>query len=203
VKATVRRLAALPLLVLLAGPALSGCSSDTTATIVLPTCSGGDDGAASNAVVLMAQSVPSATWVPCLRTTLPLGWEFEHLDARNGEASFWLNSDRDGVRAIEVRLEESCDTLGTTEIPSDRDDMRRFERVTVTTPRFEGKRYYVFEGGCITFVFDLDGDSGENRGEPLALATQTVGAVSREDLLAQVHDSSDGRLDLDPPAGSG
>ncbi len=79
--------------------------------------------------------------------------------------------------------------------------MRRFERVTLTTPRFEGERYYVFDGGCITFTFRLTGDS---RGEPLALATQSVGAISREDLLAQVHDESDGRLSLDPATeGSG
>jgi hypothetical protein len=69
----------------------------------------------------------------------------------------------------------------------------------MTTPRFEGKRYYLFDGGCITFVFRLGGDS-DNRGEPLALATQAVGAVSRADLLRQVHDDSGGRLSLDPPA---
>jgi len=166
---------------------------------VLPTCTQGEHGAASNAVVLMAQSVPSATWVPCLRTALPLGWDFEHLDARNGVARFWLNSDRDGDLAIEVRLEKSCVTSGTTEVPSDRDGMKRLERITRTTPEFEGKRYYVFDGGCITFVFRLGGDS-DNRGEPLALATQAVGAVSRADLLRQVHDDSDGRLSLDPPA---
>ena len=68
----------------------------------------------------------------------------------------------------------------------------------MTTPRFEGQRYYVFEGGCITFDFQLD-DKGENRAEALALATQTVGAVNRKDLQAQVHAASGGRLELDPP----
>jgi hypothetical protein len=191
----VKRTRSLPLLALLAGLGVSGCASDTTATIVLPTCTQGEDGAASNAVVLMAQSVPSASWVPCLRTALPLGWSFHHLDARNGEARFWLDSDRDGTQAIEVRLDDSCTTTGATEIPSDRDDMRRYERVTRTTPDFVGKRYYVFDGGCITFAFQL---VGQSRGEPLALATQAVGAVRRADLVAQVHDESDGRLSLDP-----
>jgi hypothetical protein len=192
---------ALPLLTLLVGLGASGCASDTTATIVLPTCTQGEHGAASNAVVLMAQSVPSAGWVPCLRTALPLGWSFDHLDARNGGARFWLDSDRDGTQAIQVRLDGSCTTTGATEIPSDRDDMRRYERITRTTPDFAGKRYYVFEGGCITFVFKLSGDS---RGEPLALATQAVGAVRRADLAAQVHDDSGGRISLDPPGkGSG
>jgi hypothetical protein len=195
-----RRLTVGPLLALIATAAASGCAGDNTATIVQPTCEGGDDGTASNAVVLMAQSVPTATWVPCLRTALPLGWGFHHLDARDGEARFWLNSDRDGQKAIEVRLEPGCDTAGATEIPSERPEMRRFERITTTTPDFEGERYYVFEGGCITFVFRLGGDS---RGEPLALATEAVGAVSRQALREQVRDESDGRLELDPPAESG
>jgi hypothetical protein len=192
---------ATPLLAgLLLAATVTGCASDTTATSQLPSCSGGDDGAAANGVILMAQSVPSATWVPCLRTALPLGWGFHHLDARNGVSTFWLNSDRDGDRAIEVRLEPSCDTTGTTEIPSDRDEMDRLERVTRTTPRFEGERYYVFEGGCITFAFRLD---GEARGEALGLATQTVGAISRDDLRAQVTEESDGQLNLDPAVEEG
>jgi hypothetical protein len=192
--------AAVALLAVVAGLGTSGCSRDASATTVLPTCADAEDGLASHAVVLMAQSVPSATWVPCMRTALPLGWSFYHLDARNGSSRFWLNSDRDGDLAIEVRLEPSCDTAGATEIPSDREDMRRLERVTRTTPRFEGERYYVFAGGCITFVFRL---TGESRGEPLALATQAVGSIRRADLLEQVHEESDGRLQLDPPAQGG
>jgi len=187
------RAAAAPLLALLLG--VAGCASDTTATSQLPTCAEGEDGAAANGVVLMAQSVPTATWVPCLKTALPLGWGFHHLDARDAGSRFWLNSDRDGQQAIEVRLDASCDTAGSTEIPTDREGLKRYERVTLTTPRFEGERYYVFEGGCITFVFRLNGDS---RGEPLALATQSIGAISRADLLGQVRKESGGRLSLDP-----
>jgi hypothetical protein len=189
-----------PVLGLLAALTISGCSSDATATTELPTCEDGEDATAANGVILMAQSVPTAEWVPCLRSALPLGWRFHHLDARNDVARFWLNSDRDGDQAIEVRLERSCDTEGATRIPSDREGMQRFERITRTTPSFEGERYYLFEGGCITFAFNLrgDDDSGGNRGEGLALATQSVGAISRAVLLEQVHDASDGRLSLDP-----
>ncbi|TFV83373.1 hypothetical protein [Blastococcus sp. CT_GayMR16] len=188
-------------LALLAAAALSGCASDTTATTEMPTCADAEHDAASNSVILMAQSVPTAEWVPCLRSALPLGWGFHHLDARSDLSVFSLDSDRDGMEAIKVRLEESCDTSGATRIPSDREDMERLERVTRTTPHFEGKRYYVFDGGCITFDFTLTGD-GESRSEGLALATQSVGAVSRTDLLRQVDDDSDGRLSLDP-AGDG
>lgn len=191
-----------PLLALLVGLGLSGCSSDvtaseaTTATGDLPTCKESGDGTAAHSVLLMAQSVPSASWVPCMGTSLPLGWHFLSLNVHDGLSRFWLNSDRDGDRAIQVRLEKSCDTEGATEIPSDQEGLQRFERVTLTTPRFEGKRYYTFDGGCITFIFRLD---GESRGEALALATQSVDAISRADLDAQVHDASEGRLSLDPP----
>jgi len=65
------------------------------------------------------------------------------------------------------------------------------------TPQYLGRRYYVFPGGCLTVVFTLAGD---NRGEPLALATQSIGVVGREELAAQVHEASGGRLHLDPPA---
>ncbi len=187
--------AALPPLALLVAGAIAGCSSDTTATTELPACSAGADGTASNGVVLMAQSVPTATWVPCMRTTLPIGWDFHHLDARNDVSRFWLDSDRDGMQAIGVRLTGECDTDGASEIPSDRNGLRRLERVSQTTPTYLGERYYLFEGGCITFSFRL---AGENRGEPLALATHAVGLISRDELRAQVHDESGGRLSLDP-----
>jgi hypothetical protein len=192
----VRAAAAVPLLALLTG--VAGCSSETTATTEIPACTTGDDGDAANGVVLMAQSVPTAEWVPCLRAALPLGWNFHHLDARDRVARFWLDSDRDGQQAIEVSLCESCDTEGATRIPSERDGMVRFERVAQTSPNFRGERYYLFDGGCITFAFQL---AGEERGEALALATQAIGAVSRADLRAQVHDESGGRLSLDPASG--
>lgn len=173
---------------------LAGCAGGTTTIAWSPLCRSGSDGA-SNSVILMAQSVPTASSVPCIRTALPLGWTFHHLDARNGMARFWLDSDRDGMEAIEVRLEASCDTAGATEIPSDRDGMQRLERVRQVSPTYSGERYYRFPGGCLTFVFRLQGDSP---GEALALASSAVGVVLRSDLNAQVQDESHGRLSLDP-----
>ncbi|SEP26914.1 hypothetical protein [Trujillonella endophytica] len=175
---------------------LGGCAAEeASVSREVPACSD-DDGEAANGVVLMAQAVPSATWVPCVEG-VPLGWGFGGLDAAGGSARFWLDSDRDGPRAIEVRLDESCDTAGATEIPTDREGLRRLERVTQVTPEFHGRRFYLFEGGCLTVVFTL---GGEYRGEPLALATQGIGVVSRADLSAQVRGDTGGRLELDPPA---
>jgi hypothetical protein len=179
---------------------LAGCGGNgTSISHELPGCATGDDATAANGVVLMAQSVPTATWLPCVES-VPVGWTFAGLDARSGSSRFWLDSNRDGAHAIEVVLTEDCDTSGATEIPSDREDLRRFERVTQVAPQYHGRRYYVFDGGCLTVVFTL---AGENRGEPLALATHSLGVVSREDLAAQVHEESGRRLHLDPPDDEG
>jgi hypothetical protein len=186
------RAAALP--ALLTGGLLAGCAGDSTTVTSEPLCSDGS-GEAGNGVILMAQSVPTATWVPCISAALPLGWNFQHLDARNGVSRFWLNSDRDGQKAVEVRLTESCHTGGATEVPSDHEGMQRLERVDRMSPAYAGARYYLFEGGCMTVVFNLAGDSA---GEALALSSQVVGVLARADLAAQVHEESGGRLSLDP-----
>ena len=173
---------------------LSACASDSTAVTSPPLCSQHGRGA-DNGVILMAQSVPTATWVPCISSALPLGWSFHHLDARNGISRFWLDSDRDGQQAVEFRLEKTCDTTGATRVPSDRESMTRLERVDRLSPSYAGARFYRFDGGCVTVVFALDGD---NPGEALALSSQVVGAVPRADLAAQVRRESGGRLTLDP-----
>ena len=179
---------------------LSACTDEgPSVSLELPACSGGDDGDAANGVVLMAQSVPSASWVPCVEG-VPVGWKFAGLDARSGSARFWLNSDRDGDHAIEVRLDARCDTEGATAVPTDREGLSRLERVSQVTPEYHGRRFYLFDGGCITVVLTL---AGEYRGEPLALATQGIGVVDREALAVQVRQETDGRLELDPPPDEG
>jgi hypothetical protein len=198
----VKRLGTAAALGLLTVGCLTGCGSDSAdpaAAITNPPQCQVDDGGAGNGVILMAQSVPTSAWAPCL-SPLPSGWDFRHLDVRNGISRFWLDSDRDGTKAIEVRLEESCDTTGATEIASDREHMHRMERVRQVSPTYSGERHYVFRGGCLSIVFRLDGDSP---GEALALASQAVGVVSRQDLQDQVHADSGGRVDLDPSRGDG
>jgi hypothetical protein len=173
---------------------LAGCAAPVSLRSEMAACTEGDDGAPANGVVLMAQSVPGASWVPCLEV-MPVGWHFADLDAHSDSARFWLDSDEYGVHAIEVRLTGSCDTAGATEIPSDRLEMRRLEKVTQVSPQFVGRRFYLFDGGCITVLFTL---SGENSAEPLGVATQALGVVPREQLRDLVREKSGGRLELDP-----
>ena len=183
-------LAASVVLLLLSGCAPVNFGSEAVA------CAEGDEGEPTNGVILMAQSVPTATFVPCLEG-MPVGWHFAGLDARNGSASFSLDSDRYGTHAIEVRLTAGCDTTGATEIRSERPGMRRMEQISQVYPQFVGRRSYVFDGGCITVVFTL---AGSDSSEPLAVATQGLGAVEREALQELVRKESEGRLELDPPA---
>jgi hypothetical protein len=194
---TGRRRARFLLLTGLAPVSVVGCAQSVSFESELIACRIGEDATPANGVVLMAQSVPTATFVPCLEG-VPLGWHFVDLDARNGSATFWLDSDRQGERAIEVTLTEECSTDGASEIPSDREGMRRLEKVTEVSPRYVGERFYVFEGGCITVQFMIH---GEDRAEPLAVVTQGLGTVPRHELRDLVRERSGGRLELDPTEG--
>ena len=173
---------------------LAGCAQGSTHIAGQPLCRAGDDGA-GDGVILMAQSVPTASQIPCIRNALPLGWSFNHLEAGKGASTFVLDSDRDGPQAITVSLTPTCNVDGTTEIPTDREGLRRLERVATLSPHYTGRRFYLFPGGCLTFAFRLAGDTP---GEGLALATQSIGVISRTDLRAQVRRESGGRLSLDP-----
>jgi hypothetical protein len=158
-------------------------------------CRTGDDGSPANGIVLMAQAVDTASRLPCL-DAVPLGWHLSDVQVRDGSGRFWLDSDRDGARAIEVALTASCDTRTATEIPSDREDVRRLESVRRISPEYAGTRYYVFDGGCLAISFHLAHDSAE----PLAVATEAVDLLPRADVEALVRQESGGRLQLAPTA---
>ena len=158
-----------------------------------PTCTS-RPGTVQRGVLIMAQSVPSAEWLPCIRATPP-GWTFDKIQPRDGEVRMLFNSDRDGLHALTVILRPSCDLDGATEVPSEQPEMRRFERVTRVSNGYGGERHYTFAGGCVTYRFDLRGSS---RAEPVAAASESLGFLSRKNLDEMVRQVSDGRLRLDP-----
>jgi hypothetical protein len=176
---------------LLAAPPLTGCAADRGIGSV-PDCASPAD----PQLVLMAQAVPTAELVPCVRG-LPTGWSFSGLDVRNGQARFWLDSDRDGTHAVTVSLRRGCDTSGGTSVGSEVPAARRYERVTRINSGYGGLRHYVFAGGCVTYTFDLH---GKTRAEPVVAVAQALGFVQRDTLRAQIERQSDGRLHLDPEA---
>jgi hypothetical protein len=105
-------------------------------------------------LILSAQSVPSASLLPCVQS-LPAGWTYGVVDIRSGRTRFSLDSDRAGVGALDVRLVARCSTEGATEIPTDEAGTRRFERIETVTPGFAATRYYTFTGGCVTYRLRL------------------------------------------------
>ena len=123
----------------------------------------------SSQLILEAQSVPSASLVPCL-SSLPLGWSFRRLEVKDGISTLTLDSDRAGIDAVQVRLTSSCDTDGTTEVPTDEPGTRRFERITTLRDRYSGFRYYVFEGGCASYQFNFVGLGRSALAEEVSLA---------------------------------
>ena len=186
-----------PLLAATAATALlTGCVEVGSPGTGQLACRTGDDGEPANGIVLMAQAVETASWLPCL-DNVPLGWHLSEVQIRDGSGQFWLDSDRDGVRAIEVALTGSCDARKASEIPSDREGMRRLELVSQLSPVYVGTRFYMFDGGCLAIYFRL---AGENRSEPLAVVTEGIDMVRRADVEAHVREDTSGRLELDPAA---
>jgi hypothetical protein len=174
------------------GGALSACSLQQNIEGI-PECTGTPD-VPNSALVLMAQSVPTAEKLPCVRS-VPVGWTFDELDAHNGSAQFTFDSDREGVSAVVVSLRPACSVEGTSQVPSDQSGTERYERVDRVTSGFGGERIYTFPGGCVVYTFDL---RGQSHAEPVTEISNALGFVNRTDLAKQVSEHSDGRLSLDP-----
>ncbi len=157
----------------------SGCTQGSQAT---PACSRPD----SDVIVLQAQSVPTATRLPCV-ADLPVGWSFSGALARNDEATFWLDHDRAGIHAVEVTVRASCDTSSAVEVPPSPDefDMRIFQEPTSLQPTYTGRRYEVFDGGCIEYRYSFSDDVDPT----LAIEVdQALSTVPRTDLVTSVEE---------------
>ena len=125
---------------------LASCESRQLQQI---TCEPGDA-----SLILVAQAVPTATLLPCI-AEFPVGWIFGGSEIRSGFVRFWLDSDRAGLQALEVRLTRRCDVSNAVEVTPGADEAgtRRFEEPISLPPRFVANRYYVFDGGCVTYRF--------------------------------------------------
>lgn len=89
-----------------------------------PDC-GADETNISVATVMQAQAVPTADWGPCIADLAP-GWSLHLAEPERGRAGFWIDSDRMGIRFLDVRLEDSCEPLSdaAAEAPPN-DEIRR------------------------------------------------------------------------------
>ncbi len=105
-----------------------------------------------HAMILSAQAVPSAAFLPCI-AALPSGWRVGGEDIASGRVRFWLDSDQAGPRAATITLAATCDTSGARQIPSDQPGTRRFEHPLSLRPQFTDLRFYSFPGGCVRYEF--------------------------------------------------
>jgi hypothetical protein len=142
---------------------------------------------------LMAQSVSTASLVPCIEI-LPVGWSLGDVVVGNDRSRFTMSSDRGGVLVVE--LTASCDLAGAVELTSERPGARRYLRVEGDAAEVAMTRTYTFPGGCVTQRLTAPAASGQH------LASETssaLGFITRDDLAAALRDDSGGRLDLDAP----
>lgn len=109
--------------------------------------------------ILMAQSVPSATLLPCIEE-LPAGWTYGGSDVRSGGARFWLDSDRGGFHAVEVSLAASCRIAGAVDVTNSTTEggVRVYVHEFRLHP-FSANEYFVFPGGCVTYRFRFGSDA--------------------------------------------
>jgi hypothetical protein len=165
------------------------------ALMVLPAC-GVEDTAAPHCrpderLGIVAQSVPGAAYVPCLRE-LPPGWSVASFSVQRDRTRLSLHSDRER-RAVRVTLQRACDLRGATPLPPRDEGVRTLQRVTSIAPRYAGTLFDVFPGGCIAYEFDFA------RGPHIALADEmqrAVGLYPRRQLRDELRSERD--ITLDP-----
>jgi len=143
---------------------------------------------------LMAQSVPSASLVPCVQL-MPVGWSVAEVAVNNGRSVVTINHDRAGRAAVVVRLTAACDLTGATEVTSEQPGARRYLRVDRNAQGFSATRFYVFPGGCVTQRLTVPAASGQ---QLTAETSSAIGFTTREQLRQALTRRSDGRLRLGP-----
>jgi tRNA A-37 threonylcarbamoyl transferase component Bud32 len=143
---------------------------------------------------LMAQSVPSASLVPCVESRLP-GWTVTNVAVNDGRSVITLDHDRAGAAAVVVRMAAACDPAGAVKTPAPQPAVRRFVRVERLAGEFSATWYDRFPGGCVTYRLHSTTDpTGQFANEALSL----LGFATREQLRRALRQRSDGRLELDP-----
>jgi membrane-associated phospholipid phosphatase/tRNA A-37 threonylcarbamoyl transferase component Bud32 len=142
---------------------------------------------------LQAQSVPSASLVPCVEL-LP-GWTVAGANARNGWSQFTLNHDRAGSSAMVVRLTAACEPAQATELPHSRPGVRHYQHTERLPGSFTATWYDRFPGGCVTSRLHSTADL---QGKFATEAPFILGFTPRQALQQALAERSSGRLHLDP-----
>jgi len=117
-----------------------------------------DCGREEGIFVLMAQAVPSATQLPCIRL-LPDRWTYSGFQIQNGIATFWLDFDMN-IHALEVDLTHTCSTAGAQPVEPGPDESGSQVFVLERGPgEPPAARFIEFTGGCIAYRYQLPSGS--------------------------------------------
>lgn len=147
---------------------------------------------ASQSLALVAQSVPQASFVPCIEQ-LASGWRSTSFKAVSGHARFVLVPSSAGGRSVPVQLVRGCDVSGAPPTTPRAPGVRTYRHLDSISPRYKGTLYDVFPGGCVTYEFNFA------RGPHIALTEDfqaSVALMSRTELRFRLHKKLG--LTLDP-----
>lgn len=125
---------------------VSACSIERA--LPIPSCTSGDT------AILAAQSVPTAGQVPCF-DTLPDGWDVVSTRIDEDGTVVRFDSDRAGEGAAVFHYVDHCETGGSVRVPSEYASAEQYELIERVAPTFRGRRFHVFEGGCMWWDFDF------------------------------------------------
>lgn len=165
-------------LALALGALACSCARPVQAGDVRPDCRRDDP-----VFVLAAQAVPSARLLPCVDILLT-GWRFAGSETIKGAFRFWLDSDRAGLRAVQVELVPECDVSNAVEVTPGIDEAgtRRYEEPLSLRPAFSADRFYTFPGGCVRVAYRF----GVGESTLVLEADQAIGFRPRQDVVDAV-----------------
>ncbi len=146
---------------------------------------------ATSRLALVAQSMPDASYVPCI-ADLPTGWSFVEAEIDRGGTTIRLESDR-ADRPIVVTLRPSCEIGVARPIQPSEEGTRTYQRVDSIDPRYAGAFLDLFPGGCVETRYDFE------RGPHVASITElqrAIDLVSRRQLRQDLERELG--VDLDP-----
>ena len=145
---------------------------------------------------LLAQSVPSASSVPCVRS-LPAGWTLGHVTVISGRSTVTFDHDRAGVGAMVAAFTARCDPGAAVPAGRDATGMRSYQRVETSAKRVAITRFDVLPRGCLTTHLVAPPDQ---QARLAAEIPQLLDFTTRQRLERTLDQRSNGRLHLDATA---
>ncbi len=105
-------------------------------------------------MAIIAQSVPTASYVPCARH-LPQGWRISGFGPARGGTRFLLESDRAPGRPVTVQLRPRCAVAGASPTTRRADGVLTYIQPASISPSYAGNLFDVFPGGCVIYSFNF------------------------------------------------